>query len=606
MPFDVEKLKSFPDKPGVYLMKGKGGQVLYVGKAKNLRQRVRQYFIRGGDGRFMVPFLIAKVEDVETVIVLSEKEALILENNLIKQYKPKYNALLKDDKNYIALKVTRHQWPRIDLIRYRGKPKADGLYFGPYTHAGSARKTLDLLHKIFPLRQCSDKEFSRRTRPCILYDIKKCVAPCVGLCTPQEYDQLVSRAVRFLRGQDHEIVKELYQEMEALAARLEFERAAELLKTIRHLEKTVEGQNVDTPLGNDADAIGIYREGDEVVLSVLFFRSGRLKGARHFNFRSIAETDQELVSTFLIQNYDASKEVPHDILTPVDLEESDVLEELIAEGRPRKVEIFNPKRGDKCKLIEMAYLNAESAYKKEKDAGEIRARSLLEIQEKLHLLKYPKRIECYDISNISGSDTVAAMVAFVDGEKDAARYRKYKIRSADASDDYGAMREVLTRRLKKGEVENDLPDLIMIDGGKGHLNVALKVMKELNLITVDVVSIVKEEGRHDRGPTLERVFIPNVKDPVNLQRHSAELFLLQKIRDEAHRVAISFQRDRRSKTVVKSALEEVEGIGPAKRKNLLKFFGSLKRLKEATLEEIARAPGISKKDAEALKDYFSN
>ncbi|CCB91353.1 UvrABC system protein C [Waddlia chondrophila 2032/99] len=601
MPFDTDVLKAFSTKPGVYLMKDKAGKVIYVGKAKNLRQRVRQYFVKGGDGRFMIPFLVSKVESIETVVVSSEKEALLLENNLIKKHKPRYNALLKDDKSYIALKLTRHHWPRIDLVRYKGKPKADGIYFGPYAHAGAARKTLDLLHKIFPLRQCSDQEFARRNRPCILYDIKKCVAPCVGYCSKEEYDELAAKAVRFLRGNDKEVIRDLYRKMERCSSEMQYEQAAEIYRTIQSIEKTVEGQHVDKPLGVDADALGLHREGEEVLLALLMFKSGRLTGSKCFSFRSIAQDDQELVQSFIFQHYADLPSLPHEVIAPLDIEEGAIIAEHLSEGRSRKLSIISPKRGEKRKLVEMAAMNAESEFRKEKDADAIIERTLLQMRDKFHLSRYPKRIECFDISTISGEETVATKVAFLDGKKDASAYRKYKIKTLDRPDDYGAMYEALIRRFRKAEKENHLPDLLMIDGGKGHLNVALRVLQELNIISVDVIGLAKEDSRHDKGQTLDQVFLPNVKDPLLLSRHSQILFFLQKIRDEAHRTAIAFHRKRRSKALIKSALDDVPGIGNARKKALLKHFGSLKKIKEASIEELVSIPGISEQLAELIR-----
>lgn len=604
MPFDVDSIKIFSDKPGVYLMKDKSGKIIYIGKAKNLRQRVRQYFAKSGDGRFMIPFLVSKVETIETVIVSSEKEALLLENNLIKKYKPRYNALLKDDKSYIALKLTQHKWPRIDLVRYKGRPKADGTYFGPYTHAGSARKTLDLLHKIFPLRQCSDQEFVKRSRPCILYDIKRCVAPCVGYCTEDEYNELVGKTVRFLRGNDKEVVRELYLEMEKCSSQMEFERAGEIYRTIQSIERTVEGQHVDKPLGVDTDALGLYREGEEVVLVLLIFRGGRLTGSKRFSFHSIAQDDQELVQSFLLQHYGEQNFLPHEIIVPDAIEDSAMIADYLSQGKSRKLSVICPKRGDKRKLVEMAVLNAESEFKKEKDAEAIIEKTLMQIRDKFHLSRYPKRIECFDISTISGQETVATKVAFLDGRKDTSSYRKYKIKSLDQQDDYGAMREALSRRFRKANEENNLPDLLMIDGGKGHLNVALSVLKEMDIISIDVIGLAKEESRHDKGQTLELVFLPGVKDPILLSRHSQLLFFLQKIRDEAHRTAVTFHRKRRSKALIKSALDDIPGIGGARKKSLLTHFGSLKKIREASLEELASVPGISESLAKTIQSSF--
>jgi len=584
-------------------MKNKKGAVLYVGKAKNLRQRLRQYFVSGGDGREMVPYLIVQVESIDTIIVSSEKEALLLENNLIKQHRPKYNALLKDDKSYIALKVNhKHRWPMLKLVRYRGKAEPDGLYFGPYTNAYAARQTLDLLQKLFPLRQCSDQELVRRTRPCILYDMKRCIAPCVEKCTKAEYDKYVEKTVRFLRGQDKEVIRELYAEMENFAENLEFERAGATLKTIRQIEKTVEGQLVDKPLGGDADAMGIYRQGEEVIISQLLFRDGRLVGCRHYDFVKIAQDDVELFESFLLQHYTQLSDLPHEILLPVDV--NPTLAEILSTDRSRKVSVYSPQRGNKKSLVKMAVLNAEATFQKEKDEETIREKRLLEMQERFRLTRYPRRIECFDTSNIAGSEPVAALVAFTDGIKDSSRYRKYKVKSTEVPDDYGAMMEVLTRRYKRAKEENNLPDLLIVDGGKGQLNVALKVMSDLNVISVDVISLAKEQGRHDKGMTAEQVFLPNVKDPILLKKTSPVLFLLQQIRDEAHRFAITFHRKRRSKKMLQSALDEIPGIGPAKKKALLRYFGSVKKIKLASIEELEQVVGISFSNAKTIHEYF--
>lgn len=604
--FDIKKLERFPAKPGVYLMKGKGDVVLYVGKAKNLRARVKQYFMAGGDGRFMVPFLVSKVENIETIIVSSEKEALLLENNLIKQYLPAYNALLKDDKTYIALKVNnKNNWPMVQLVRYRGKPKADGLYFGPYTSAHSARTTLDLLQRMFPLRQCSDQELARRKRPCILYDMKRCIAPCVSKCTREEYDSYVEKTIKFLRGHDKEILKDLYARMEQQSETLEFEEAAGTLRLIRQLEKTIEGQAVDKPFGGDTDAIGLYRQADEVMISILFFREGKLMGSRHHNFNKIAEDDEELLESFLLQIYER-QELPQEILVPKELSDSAVLAEIFTAKKSKKVTVAMPQRGEKKSLIEMAHSNAEASFKKEKDESAIRERTLMEMQEKLHLSRYPERIECFDNSSIAGTDSVSVLVAFTDGLKDTKHYRKYKIRSVKTPDDYATMYEVLTRRYKKAKEENLLPDLVIVDGGKGHLNIALKVFAELNIITVDLIGIAKESGRHDKGMSAEQIFLPNVKDPILLRANSPILFLLQKIRDEAHRFAITFHRKRRSKGIIKTALADIPGIGPMKRKILLQTFGSVRKMCEAGMEEIKKIKIINKKDLIALEKFIQS
>jgi excinuclease ABC subunit C len=607
MSFDPKKINLFPTQPGVYLMKGGEGEVLYVGKAKNLRQRVKQYFIAGRDGRLMVPYLVAKIEHIDTIVVTSEKEALLLENNLIKQHKPRYNALLKDDKSYIALKISyEDRWPAVKLVRYRGTPEPDGLYFGPYTSAQAARQTLDLLNRLFPLRQCSDREFARRVRPCLLYQMKRCAGPCGQKCTEEEYQHHLERTIKFLRGQDKEVLKDLYDEMKRLSDELQFEKAAQIHRTIQHIEKTIESQHVDRPLGHDVDAIGIYRHGDEVLLAQLIFRGGRLVGSRHFDFSNIAENDQELLSSFLLQHYEGQVEIPPEILVPIVLGDQATIEEILAGRQGRKAALHMPKRGEKKALLDMAQANAEALFKSQKNEENMREKTLLEMQDCLNLSHYPSRIECFDNSNIAGVEPVSSLVAFTDGVKDSKRYRTFRLRNVDKVDDYASMREVLLRRYKRAKEENDLPDLVIVDGGKGQLNVALKVFEELNVVGVDVIGVAKEQGRHDKGMTMEQVFLPGQKEPLMLKKNSPVLFLLQKIRDEAHRVAISFHRKRRTKQTLRSALDDIPGIGPVKRRALLTHFGSLKKVEGASVEELRQVKGISESNIASLRIFFQN
>jgi excinuclease ABC subunit C len=596
--FDVEKLQTYPLSPGVYLMKSKSGAILYIGKAKNLRARLKQYFFAGGDGRWMIPYLIAEVVDIETLVTATEKEALLLENNLIKQHKPRYNALLKDDKTYAALMINhRHKWPMLSLIRYKGKPKGNSLYFGPYASTYAARETLDLMQRVFPLRQCSDQELLRRTRPCILYGMKRCTAPCVGLISKEKYDEEVDAAIRFLKGQNRTLIDELKKEMQAASDALEFERAQEILLKIQAIEKTLQTQVVDNPLkGFSGDVLGIYRQVDELVLSQLTFVQGRLTGYFHHNFSKIAENDEELFTRFILETYQEATVVPSELLVPIELEDADILQELL------KIKISVPQRGDRRAYVEMAQKNAEASFKQKKDETAIREKTLSDLQEKLRLMRYPERIECYDNSHLGGKEAVSAQVTFIDGVPSKKYYRHYHLRNTDAADDYGAMREVLSRRFSKNEQE--LPDLLIIDGGKGHLNAARKILEELNVVSCDLIGVAKEEGRHDRGMTSEQIFLPGVKDPIHLPPHSPILFLLQRIRDEAHRFAITFQKQQRSKRSLSSQLNDIPGIGPVKQKRLLRYFGSLKRIREATLEELISVKGITAKDAQVLIDHL--
>ena len=420
------------------------------------------------------------------------------------------------------------------------------------------------------------------------------MAPCVGYCTEGEYRSHVDNVIRFLKGQDKEIVKALSEEMELASEKLEFEKAGALLRTIRQIEGLLQGQVVHKVIGGNLDVVGIYRRGYHAALVVLSVREGKLTGSRPFMFQSIAEDDTELLESFLLQRYATSTEPISEILLPFEL--SSAMHELM------KITLTSPQRGEKKALIEMAHKNAEAYYNKETDAQAVLDNALNEMQELFGLSRYPERIECFDTSNISGTNPVATMIAFTDGKKDSKRYRKYKIRTTEETpNDYAAMQEVLERRFRRGKEDDDLPDLLIVDGGKGHLNVAKHVLEQLDVVTVDLIGLAKEEGRHDKGMTREQVFLLNVKDPILPKKNSPILFLLQNIRDEAHRTAITFHRSLRSKATIKSALSDIPGIGEAKRKILLKHFGSLKRVLEATAEQLAAVKGISKKDAEAIR-----
>lgn len=596
--FNAEKLNQYPVDPGVYLMKDRSGSVVYVGKAKSLKARLKQYFLPGGDGRWMIPYLVSEVVEIETLVTFSEKEALLLENNLIKKYQPRYNALLKDDKTYTAIRInSKEKWPSLSLIRYKSKPKDQALYFGPYSSTYSARETLDLMQKVFPLRQCNDAEFARRTRPCILYGMKRCTAPCVGLITEDKYRVDVEGAVRFLKGQRQDLLNALKTKMQEAADQLEFEKAQELLETIRSVEKTLQQQRVDTASGGfSGDVLAIFREGDEVILSQLCFDEGRLAGYRHHNFSKIAETDEELYSSFLLQEYQGEETVPSEVLLPIEIVDKETIEDIL------RIKVTNPKRGERLQLVEMAFKNAEAAFRQKKDERAIREKTLLELKDKCRLSHFPERIECYDNSHLSGKEAVSAKVSFINGLPDKKNYRQYKLKQTEASDDYGAMREVLFRRFSKET--DELPDLIVVDGGKGHLNAALTILQELNIISCDLIAIAKEESRHDKGATLEQIYLPNIKDPIRLSQHSPLLFLLQRIRDEAHRFAITFQKKRREKSTIKSQLAEIPGIGAVKQKRLLSTFGSLKRIKEATPEQLLAVKGIQQKDVDSINEFL--
>lgn len=601
MPFDSRQLDLFPSDPGVYLMKNSSDAVIYVGKANHLKNRLKQYFVAGRDSRPMVPILVSQITHIDTIIVQNEKEALLLENTLIKKHQPKFNAVLKDDKTFISLMINhQHPWPMIRIMRNKGKPKEKGLYFGPYTSAYAARQTFELLTRLFPLRQCSDEELKRRKRPCLLYSIKRCLAPCVNKCTKVEYDIFVDGAIRFLKGEDKKITKELQAEMQKASDAMEYEKAAALLNTIRQIEHvTRTDQLVIRPNGKNTDVLDFYREGEEVILVQMLFREGRLIGSEHYAFSQIAQDDEEMLSSFLLQQYKTVSSLPEEILLPISL--SPLLSEVLQEIHHKKVHLYTPQKGEKRILVELAKKNAKAIFQQEKNHQELKEKMLLDLQEELKLNRYPERIECFDTSNISGDDLVASMIAFTDGEKDRKRTRLFHIKNIDKGDDYGALHQVLSRRLLRAKEEDDLPDLIIVDGGKGQLNVALDVFKELGIASVDVIAVAKEEGRHDKGMTKERVFLPHHKNPITFPAHSSLLFLLQKIRDETHDKAIGFHRKKRQKRLLKSSLDEIPGIGKAKRTRLLSHFGSLKRVLDASEEELQQIKGLTKKDIQALR-----
>lgn len=597
--FDPRTLALYPDQPGVYLMKDSEGRVLYVGKAKSLRSRLKQYYAFSGDQREMVPYLTAQVETIDTIIALTEKDALILENNLIKKHKPKYNILLKDDKTYISLVVTRHKWPMIRLFRFKEKPpKNIGTIFGPYTNALAARQTFDLISRLFPLRQCSDAELMSRTRPCLLYDIKRCIAPCVEKCTEEEYGQHVESATRLLKGQDKAVLRDLQKSMEVASEALEFEKANEFLRMIEQIEHVTQVQHVDNPAAKDCDVLGLYRESDAVLISLLIFREGKIVGSEHFSFHSIASNDAEILESFILQHYKYARMWPKEIIVPSELSQQKALEEIISEAAGEHVAIFKPQKGKKKDLIEMGLRNAKALFVREQDARSLKEKMLLDLQESLQLTRFPRRIECFDTSNISGTDPVASLACFVHGEKDKSHTRLFKIRGE--GDDYSAMKEVLRRHFVREKEKGDFCDLLIVDGGKGHLNLAMELFAELDIASIDVIAVSKEEARHDKGLTQEKVFVPHRKDPVLIDPRSPLLFLLQRIRDEAHRMAIEYHRKRRSKRTMGSALDEIPGIGPIKKKKLLQHFGSVKAIQTASIEELQALKGLSKRDIETL------
>jgi excinuclease ABC subunit C len=609
MPLIEEKLDALPVQAGVYLMRDPHGKVIYVGKAKNVRARVRGYF-RGGEERSQIQFLMNRVGDVETLLTSNEKEALILENNLIKQYKPRYNIRLKDDKSYLSIKINvRHPWPRITATR---KIVKDGSrYFGPYSSAFSARETLDIIEKHFLLRNCTEYNFKNRARPCLQYQIKRCLAPCVLTVDSKEYQENLRQAILFIEGKRQELIDELRRRMEEKAEALEFEAAAKIRDQIQAVEKTVEKQRMVSHWGGDQDIFGLYREGGFIEVQVLFVRQGKLTGNQAYSLEDREFPDEEVIEELLTQFYQGERFVPDEILLPVEIDDREVREEYLSERRGKRVSILSPQRGDKRQLVEMAAQNARQSYAERHDQEKERERMLLELKEKLRLRNYPQRIECYDISNIQGAHAVGSMVTFINGEPDKNFYRHYRIRTVSPEmrgDDFAMMYEVLKRRFSRGVEEGGLPDLVVVDGGKGQLGMALSAMGELGVLgKIDVAALAKM--RVERAPRSaeierleERVFLPGQSNPIVLKRNSNALFLLQRVRDEAHRFAITYHKKVRAKQTLYSALDKIPGIGGARKRALLRAFGSVKRIEEASLDELLKIPSINQKVAREILD----
>lgn len=582
----------------MYLMKNPQGLVIYVGKAKNLKSRIKQYFAASPDERAMIPILVPQIEEIETIVVPSEKEALILENNLIKRHKPKFNALLKDDKTFISLMINhKHTWPTLKLVRYKGKPSDQGLYFGPYASADAARRVYEIIFSLFPLRQCSDEELKRRTRPCILYSIKKCCAPCMPYCTPAEYKDYVQGTKAFLRGEEKGVLKELKKKMQVASEALEFEKAADILRTIRQIEHVLISSNtIVQGAKKDYDVLGFCRSQELAALIVLYFREGKLLGSEQEIFSRVLENDEELITSFLLQHYAKKTVAPQEVLIPLHLDNIGPIQEILAEHFEKKVSLHAGDSRERLSLLQLAEDNARVLFLQANHKDLIQEALLYDLQETFQLTRFPYRIECFDNSNMSGSDLVSSMVVFIDGKKVKSHKRLYKIRDIDTPDDLAAMRQVLHRRLAKGKEVEALPDLILIDGGKNHLQIAMTVLQELEIASVDLIAISKERGRHDKGMTKEKFFTPATDQPIVLPPSSALQFFLQNIRDEAHTAAIGFHKQRRSKRIIGTALLEIPGIGPVKMKNLLRAFGSMKNIFAASPEALLAIQGITKKD----------
>lgn len=603
------KIRAAPARPGVYLMKDDRGTVIYVGKAKNLRGRIRSYF-QGTDTRAMVPFLVSRVRDLDFVVTRTEKEAFLLENTLIKEHRPRYNVIFRDDKTYFSLRLdTRQDFPAFQLVR---KTRKDGArYFGPYPSGLAAKETLKYLHRLFPLRTCKDREFKTRRRPCIEYEIRNCVGPCVGLVGREQYRKFIDDAVLFLEGRGMKLLDLLRHRMAEAAENLEFEEAARLRDQVAAIETTVEKQRMVSADFKDQDVFGLYREEDQVQVCILRIREGKTLGTKKFAPVRTAAADAEVLSSLLGQYYDGELFIPAEVVIPEAIEDGGVLAEWLSEKRGKRVELIVPRRGPRRDLVAIARQNAEDSFKAERAVRMDEEAALALLRDRLHLHRLPRRVECVDISNLGGELPVGALVSFLDGRPDKSGYRLFHVRGVEGPDDYAGMQEVLRRRF---EGRDDLPDLLMVDGGRGQVGMAVKVLRELGIGNLDVIGLAKgsppagEAGGARRRPSMkeqDHVYLAGRKDPVYLHRHPAALLLLQRIRDEAHRFAITHHRRRLEQRNALSVLDGVPGVGAAKKRALLRHFGDVEALRRAGPEELAKVPGITARLAAAILRHLN-
>ncbi|NLV91841.1 MAG: excinuclease ABC subunit UvrC [Firmicutes bacterium] len=619
---DLEKkLKLLPTKPGVYLMKNAAGEIIYVGKAVSLRNRVRSYFQSSRNHSPKVRAMVENIADFEYIVTDSEVEALILEFNLIQQHSPWYNVRLKDDKRYPYLKVTLNEtFPRVIIARQR---KDDGArYFGPYTSAKAVRDTMKFLRRVFPIRTCNkDIQPGSQERPCLNYHIGRCLGPCAGKVTPEEYREVIDQVILFLEGKQENLVQDLEKRMEQAARELRFEAAAKLRDQVKAIHQVMERQKIVTDLKVDQDVLGLSTVADLACVQVFFVRGGKLIGREPF-FLHIApdDTPGEILGGFIQQYYSRAADLPKELLLPAEVPDANIYEEWLSALKGSRVYLRVPQRGEKRRLVEMVEENADLVMKEHRARAEgrrrERERAMTELQEALGLPTLPRRIEGFDISNIQGTEAVGSMVVFIDGEAAPNEYRRFKIRSKDTPDDFAMMREVLTRRFVRGLKEQEdiaklkeqgedwqeeeakfaqFPDLLLIDGGKGQLSSVREVLRELNLEHIPTMSLAER---------LEEIFIEGRSQPILLPRNSPALYLIQRIRDEAHRFALTYHRHLRAGRATKSLLDQIPGVGPQRKKALIRQFGSVQGIRQASLEEIKAVPGISAKLAETIVEYL--
>lgn len=594
------KLEALPTEPGIYLMKRKDGEIIYIGKAKNLRSRVRSYFQEAGyDGRRQFKALVRNIADLDCIVTATEQEALILEATQIRAHKPRYNIQLKDDKKYPFIRITNEPFPRIFATRHVVR---DGSrYLGPYSNVRAMHTTLDMLRKIFPVRSCDFNLPSQGVRLCLEYHIKRCEGPCEQKVDEAEYKRTVDNAVRFLRGRNSEVLKLIRERMETASEALQFEKAARYRDQLQALESMRARQKVvmDGPI--DRDILAIARSDDEACCSVLEVREGRLLGKKHHFLGGIMDsTDEEIISAFTRQFYLQNDFIPSEIHLPVLPEDAADIGAWLSERMDAKVELFAPQRGAKARMMDMAEKNAQQMLKERQLKREMKRdrvpQSVYALQRDLNLQMLPRRIEGIDISNFQGTDSVGSLVSFVDGQAKRSQYRFFKIRDLEGPNDFASIHQVVTRRfsglLERGE---DLPDLLLIDGGKGQLSSAVQALREVGAEHQPVLGLAKR---------LEEIFLPGQTAPILLPKTSASLRLLQMLRDEAHRFALKNHREQRGKRTLTSSLDDIPGVGPKRRNALLQLFGSVQRIRAASIEDIAAVPGFSLQLAEEIKRYL--
>ena len=604
--FDLEEeLKKLPDKPGVYIMHDKIGTIIYVGKAVSLKNRVRQYFRPSTNHSAKIKRMVSKIDYFEYIITDSELEALVLECNLIKEHSPKYNTMLKDDKTYPFIKITTGEhFPRV--LFSRKIVHGTGKYYGPYTSAGAVKDTIELLCKLYKIRTCNRKlpADQGRERPCLNYHIGQCSAPCQGYINEEDYRKSIESVMEFLDGDYSHILKSLTQQMQQASENMEFEEAAKYRDLIASVKQVAQKQKITMDDVTDRDVIAVACDGQDAVVQVFFVRSGKLLGRDHFHM-SVAEGDTrgEILSQFIKQYYGGTPYIPNVVMIQEEIEDSDVISQWLSGIKKRKVNIITPKKGDKEKLVELAYRNAQMVLiqdgEKIKREQQRTVGAMEEIAGWIHLSGV-RRVEAYDISNTSGVESVSSMVVFQDGKPARNDYRKFKIKTVKGPDDYKSMKEVLTRRFKRALESSagfDIyPDLIMMDGGKGQVNIALEVLEELGL-SIPVCGMVKDDNHNTRG-----LYYNNVEIPVD--KRSEGFKLITRIQDEAHRFAIEYHRSLRSKAQVSSVLDGIDGVGPARRKALMKHFMEIEKIRHASVEELMEATGINRGVAENIYNYF--